>query len=50
MGLFAKSVSLFMKGLDKLWAMRVKRGMGKKGNTSKNCKFTDEELDTHYTG
>ena len=32
-------------------AMQVMRGIGKKkkGNTSKNCKFTDEELTTHYT-
>ena len=30
--------------------MLVTRGIGKKkGNTSKNCKFTDEELSTHYT-
>ena len=40
-------------GLDKLLAseMRVTRGISKKkkGNTSKNCKFTDEELSTHYT-
>ena len=42
-------------GLDKLRASEpcesreasVKKK--KKGNASKNCKFTDEELSTHYT-
>ena len=37
-------------GLDKLRAMRVTQGISKiKGSTNKTCKFTDEELSTHYT-
>ena len=38
------------RGLDKLRASeQCESPVKKKGNTSKNCKFTDEELSTHYT-
>ena len=39
-------------GLDKLQASEPcksrEASVKKRGNTSKNCKFTDEELSTHY--
>ena len=40
------------RGLDKLQASEPcesREASVKKGNTSKNCKFTDEELSTHCT-
>ena len=38
------------RGLDKLRASEpCESPVKKNGNTSKNCKFTDEELSTHYT-